>query len=464
MSAEPAESRPAQRKQARQRSRLTFAITLVFFVCGVVAVVQLLAIHRELNQRAGENIVWALAQAQNHGAQLQRDVERYYQGKLDADALSLQEDVFHSRLALLLDGPQRRSLARYGQELPLVAAIEAFQQAATSTLADTGADQPVFKRLQALLGVLASAGNEVMVRERDERSYTLDRLGGYIQAAFAASLMVVVMGGLLVWQLLQSLERQRTHLRTIAEQRDALQRSVEELHQANNATETYRNFVSLVSHQFRTPLAVIDSTAQRLIRVSQRDGDMPVDQLQQRMGLTRSTIAGLTRLLDSVLTSVKLENGRIQLQAQPMNLAELVYDAIAADVPFLQGRAVHVKVVGERDDYRCAGDKQLLEHVLHNLLANACKYTGASTRIDVVISRTATQLECTVRDWGSGVPAEVLPQLFERFFRAPGTQQLPGSGLGLYLARSIARLHGGDLDASLPHGGGLAVHLRLLAA
>ena len=66
MSAEPAESRPAQRKQARQRSRLTFAITLVFFVCGVVAVVQLLAIHRELNQRAGENIVWALAQAQNH--------------------------------------------------------------------------------------------------------------------------------------------------------------------------------------------------------------------------------------------------------------------------------------------------------------------------------------------------------------------------------------------------------------
>ena len=182
------------------------------------------------------------------------------------------------------------------------------------------------------------------------------------------------------------------------------------------------------------------------------------------MGETRNTVEGLTRLLDSVLTSVKLESGAIHLQAQPMNLAQLAGAVVASNAPLLQDRALRVDVAGEVPNYRCVGDAALLEHVLQNLLANACKYTLAASPLAVHLQYSATQLRCTVRDWGPGVAADELPFLFERFYRGTHTQATEGTGLGLYLARSIAQLHGGDLLADLPADGGLAVTLLLPAA
>ena len=243
-----------------------------------------------------------------------------------------------------------------------------------------------------------------------------------------------------------------------------LQHTVDELERAQNATETYRNFVSLVSHQFRTPLAVIDSAAQRLIRTARQKGAAPTEQLIERLGETRHTIEGLTRLLDSVLTSVKLEAGSIQLQAQPLNLAELAERVAANGAPWLGGRELRLSRQGDVSDYQTAGDPELLTHVLLNLLGNACKYTVAGSPLAIELTRQQQLLVCTVRDWGPGVSAADLPHLFDRFFRAAGAAPLPGSGLGLYLARSIAQLHGGDLQASLPEGGGLAVSLHLAAA
>ncbi len=455
---------PAQRARRRLQTWATLLVTLVFFIGSLVVIWQLLELHRKLSRRDGENMVWALAQAQNHGTSLLRDMELYRQGLLGKDALSMQEDVFHSRLSLLMDGPQRRTLDHFGQGQALAQTITQFDQAGDSLLDNPARDSAVSTALTQLLGVVALAGNDVMVREREEKSQQLDQLGGLINAAFIAISMVLVCGGLLLWQLIGAIRHQRQHLRTIGEQRDALQQTVLDLHKSQNATETYRNFVALVSHQFRTPLAVIDSTAQRLMRGARKAGGANAEQVLERMGETRNTVEGLTRLLDSVLTSVKLESGAIHLQAQPMNLAQLAGAVVASNAPLLQDRALRVDVAGEVPNYRCVGDAALLEHVLQNLLANACKYTLAASPLAVHLQYSATQLRCTVRDWGPGVAADELPFLFERFYRGTHSQATEGTGLGLYLARSIAQLHGGDLLADLPADGGLAVTLTLPAA
>ena len=444
---------------------ISLVATLLFVVGSIFVIGQLFVMHRALSQRDGENMVWALAQAQIHATQLERDLARMKGGGITADALELQADILHSRLALLNDGPQQRTLAHYGQAQEVQAAIAAFAQMDGVQLLLAADDTQARQALTDLTATLSQAGNQVMVRERNEKSQHLESLATWINAALVAISMVVLCGGVLLWQLRQAARRQRADMRTIAEQRDALQQTVHDLHQAQNATETYRNFVSLVSHQFRTPLAVIDSSAQRLMRNARKPGGADADLLVERMGHTRNTIEGLTRLLDSVLTSVKLENGGIQLQAQPLNLVALANYAIDSCKSLLGTRQVQISVQGDAQDYDTAGDTELLAHVLHNLIANACKYTPADSPVTLVLSRDDTRLCCTVRDQGAGVSADELPRLFERFYRAsPSNHATQGSGLGLYLARSVAQLHQGDLNASLPDGGGLAFHLQLPAA
>ena len=441
--------------------RLTLVATVLFFAGSLVVVWQLLVLHRELSQREGENMVWALAQAQHQATVLERDLARLRLRQTDAEDIHLQSDLLFSRLSLLTDGPQRRILRHYGQLDALLPAIAEFEQVDLLQLL-IGTETPVAQQeLRTLIAALAAAGNQVMVREREEKSRRLDQLEHWIKAAFAAIGMVALCGGWLMWQLVAALQRQRTNARTIAAQRDALQQTIHDLHRAQSATETYRNFVSLVSHQFRTPLAVIDSTAQRLMRQARRNGGDQAEQVLERMGETRHTVEGLTRLLDSVLTSVKLEGGGIQLQARPLNLVELVHHVIDSNKPMLDGRQIGIECQGVAADYACTGDAQLLIHLLHNLLANACKYTPAGSPLDVCLERAGDQLHCSVRDHGPGVDAEELPLLFERFYRSARSNTSEGSGLGLYLARAIARLHGGNLSAFLPQGGGLAFTLDL---
>lgn len=450
--------------RSKLQYRLTLAATLVFVAASVVVAWQLLVLQRELSQRDGENMVWALSQAQHEAGVLERDLARFQLRQTDAQALELQGDLLFSRLRLLGDGPQRRSLQHYQQLADLEPVIAAYEHVDTLQLV-AGADNTAARQpLRALIMGLAKAGNQVMVRERVEKSHQLDRLARLISAAFVATAMVVLCGAWLLWQLLAALRRQRANAHTIAEQRDTLQQAIDDLHRAQNATETYRNFVSLVSHQFRTPLAVIDSSAQRLIRIARNEGETPTEQLIERMGQTRNAIDGLTRLLDSVLTSVKLEAGGIQLQAQSLNLAELVESVAESSASWLGGRELQLTREGAVADYYTAGDPELLTHVLLNLLSNACKYTATNSPLAISLSRKHTQLVCTVRDWGPGVSVDDLPHLFDRFFRASATAQQPGSGLGLYLARSIAQLHSGQLLASLPEGGGLAVSLSLPAS
>lgn len=441
-------------------------MVLLFFLFSMAVIWQLVVIHRQLDHRDGENTLFALAQTQSLGSQLQLEDELLRQRLMQREAFQAREDVFYSRLNLLSDGPQMRALASFGQDRTIQAAIAAFEQAGNAgSLADQPRHSPLHQALQRVIDACGRSANEVMVLQREDRSKELDRLGGLIRAAFVAISVVLITGGLLVWQLMRALSRQRSNLRTIAEQRDTLQQTVHDLEQAQNARETYRNFVALVSHQFRTPLAVIDSTAQRLLRTagkvdSQSFGDS--EMLFEKMNLTRSTVESMSRLIDSVLTSTLMDDKDLRIQQQPVAFAELVGRVVAVNAHLLHERPFSVETASNAATSLCMGDSGLLEQVLQNLISNACKYTDSNTALSIALDRTDDGwLICTVRDWGDGVPEQELSLLFERHFRSEHSRRAKGTGLGLYLSRSIARLHGGDLEASLPAGGGLAVHWRI---
>jgi signal transduction histidine kinase len=197
----------------------------------------------------------------------------------------------------------------------------------------------------------------------------------------------------------------------------------------------------MVSHQFRTPLAILDSSAQRILR---RGSALTQDELATLFQKIRNAGTRLTRLVDSVLNAAKLDAGTIELNPASYNLVDLVMDIcerqrevsaqadIRFDVPELPARVY------------C--DSMLIEQVVVNLLSNAIKYSGTSPVVEIKIWMDGSRAYCSVRDWGIGIPADELPKIFDRFYRARTASGIAGTGIGLNFAQRIMHLHGGEIQ------------------
>jgi PAS domain S-box-containing protein len=205
-------------------------------------------------------------------------------------------------------------------------------------------------------------------------------------------------------------------------------------------TSAYRSFVSMVSHQFRTPLAIVDSSAQRLLR---QGPDVPADEIAARMGKIRNATSRLTRLVDSVLNAARLDDGQIELNPSDHDLVRIVSDLCERQRELNPQIAISLIAPDQPLEVRCDG--MLIEQVVGNLLSNAVKYSGGATSVEVHIASEGEMVSCSVRDWGIGIPADELGKVFNKFFRARTATGIAGTGIGLNVARQIVQMHGGDI-------------------
>jgi PAS domain S-box-containing protein len=218
----------------------------------------------------------------------------------------------------------------------------------------------------------------------------------------------------------------------------ALQSALERERETTNA---YRNFVSMVSHQFRTPLAILDSSAQRILR---RGPNLTPDELSARIQKIRSAGTRLTRLVESVLNAAKLDEGRIELNPEPCDLVQLVMDICERQSELNSHSTIRFEVPEYHVQVYC--DTMLIEQVVINLLSNAVKYSGEKPVVEIKVWTEAARAFCSVRDWGIGIPADELPKIFDRFYRARTASGIAGTGIGLNFAQRIMHLHGGEIQ------------------
>lgn len=218
--------------------------------------------------------------------------------------------------------------------------------------------------------------------------------------------------------------------------------------------ELYKGFVSMVSHQFRTPLSIVDSSAQRMIR---RGREMDEGEIRDRAGKIRMATLRLTRLVSSTLNAAKLDAGEIDFTLRRCDLRRLVAEACERQQETAPDRhfAVHLETLP--DWVHC--DPLLIDQVVGNLLSNAVKYSSAS--VEVTAEADDRWIRVKVSDRGVGIPEEERDRLFERFFRARTALGIEGTGIGLHVARTIARMHGGDVDATPRDGGGSTFTLTI---
>ncbi|HZO21995.1 MAG TPA: ATP-binding protein, partial [Steroidobacteraceae bacterium] len=255
-------------------------------------------------------------------------------------------------------------------------------------------------------------------------------------------------------------ERRRTEdyarLR-VSEER--LARQADELAAADRRKD---EFLAVLGHELRNPLAPLQNGLELL----SLGGTDPALVTHARQLMERQ-LRHLVRLVDDLLDVARIRSGKIVLELERLEIADLVASAVELARPLIDARRHELEVVLPDEPLWADADHIRLPQLLANLLNNAAKYTDEEGRIILAVARLEDDIVITVRDTGIGMTAEALAEVFELFTQAVGPAHAVqgGLGVGLSLARSIAHMHGGRLTAhSAGPGKGSEFVLRLAAA
>ena len=217
------------------------------------------------------------------------------------------------------------------------------------------------------------------------------------------------------------------------------------------------DFVSLVSHELRSPLAAVIGAARTL---RERQDDLTAEQRDQLLGLIAGEANRLAVLVGDVLDTSRIEAGTFSYRFGEVDVASLIEDAVAT-AAVRQGE-VSVRAVLAEPLPPVRGDRERLRQVLANLIDNAVKYSAEGDGVEVSARREDPCVCISVSDTGPGIPVDQHQLIFEKFGRADVEGDAkPGSGLGLFIARSIAEAHGGTLEVTSRREGGATFTLSL---
>jgi signal transduction histidine kinase len=218
------------------------------------------------------------------------------------------------------------------------------------------------------------------------------------------------------------------------------------------------DFVSLVSHELRSPMSAVIGAARTL---QGRWRELTPEQRESFLALIGDETSRLARLIDDVLDTSRIEAGTFSFTFSDVDLGELLRDVIAA-AEFAQDEVELTAEVGALPPVR--GDRERLRQVIQNLVDNAVKYSSAGGRVHVSATADDGHVLIDVADQGPGIPPEDRELIFEKFGRSSSGTAKPGSGLGLFIARSIAEAHGGTLGVDSVPARGSVFRLELPAS
>jgi signal transduction histidine kinase len=222
------------------------------------------------------------------------------------------------------------------------------------------------------------------------------------------------------------------------------------------------DFVSNVSHELKTPLTSIRMFSELLAEGRVAD----IAKQRSYLGIITAETARLTRLINNVLDFARIERGEKKYNFQSCDLVQLVRDAAETFRPHLEANGFRFECDLPETPIMIQGDRDALAQVVVNLLSNAEKYSNSNREVTLRVARQSDPLpyvEIKVMDRGLGVPDGCGEKIFEQFYRAHDSLSsgIQGSGLGLTLARQIARAHGGDVVYEAREGGGSCFSMRL---
>ena len=292
-------------------------------------------------------------------------------------------------------------------------------------------------------------------------------------AALAATVVALIVGGLLFRSIVAPLRRLTVASQTIAEGDLTIRAPVQghdevaQLADAFNqmagslarAEKARRNQTADVAHELRTPLTVLQGALEAML-----DGVYPTD--RENLLAAQAQVRTLARLVEDLRLLAMADAGQLRLHTAPLDLVAFLREVVEAHRLQAQERAVNMTLETPPTLPLVTADRDRLVQVMGNLLSNALRYVPEGRHVAVRATDQGQEITITVADDGPGVPTENLSHLFERFWRGDPTRRRAtgGSGLGLAIARHIVEAHGGRAWAEPTPGGGLTVAFTLPTA
>lgn len=214
--------------------------------------------------------------------------------------------------------------------------------------------------------------------------------------------------------------------------------------------ELKSKFVSIASHEFRTPLTTILSSASLIKQYSRRS---EVDKIDKHVLRIKSSVNNLTLILNDFLSLGKLEEGKIAVNIKSINLNEFLKEISGEIAPMLRA-GQKLKIASDCEIEHFHSDPHVLKNILFNLISNASKYSDLNKSINIGCSGGNDSISFDISDEGIGIPQEDFKHLFERFFRASNSGNVQGTGLGLNIVKRYADLLGASISFTSEYGVG----------
>ena len=218
-----------------------------------------------------------------------------------------------------------------------------------------------------------------------------------------------------------------------------------------------RQFISDASHELKTPLTSINANAQMLARWGDRDEQVRKESLQTIIAES----ASLADMVNGMLTLAKADSGDA-IPKEPFSISAAAREAVNATSQRAAEKGLDLRLQAPDESPIVDGDSSLVRQMITNLIDNAIKFTERGS-VTVRVLSTSADAVIEVQDTGPGIDPEELPLIFDRFYRTDKsrTREVAGTGLGLAIVRSIARVHGGRVQAERPEGGGTLMRVLL---
>ena len=206
-----------------------------------------------------------------------------------------------------------------------------------------------------------------------------------------------------------------------------------------------RNFIANVSHELKTPMTTIGGFIDGIL-----DGTIPPEKQSHYLKIVSQEIKRLSRLVRTMLDLSRIDSGELKLHAGRFDLTNTVLIALLSFEKAIDDKKLEIRGLEDSESLFVDGDVDMIHQVVYNLIENAVKFTNEGGYIEIKIINQPTKTDVVIKNSGQGIAPDELPLIFDRFYKTDKSrsQDKNGMGLGLFIVRTIIKLHGGEINVS----------------